>query len=299
MCCQCLLSSLTLDFLKLITVDADAYHLPALIAADGQIPAGPLLLKLIISQAHVDSRATVSYIRKSLGELDVKMIDLSSNVEAFNFYVKAQVKALSARGETSNDLLMNLFKGYHAADDTAFKDLVTKKENDYEAGENLTTNSLMADMLVKYKARILVGKLSAPSKEQGQILALSAQLATMIAAKKSARTKDDPNDRKKKIKKDKNKWAWKDTLPGPGEATTKTFEGKCYHVNCQYHPNQWVCHETADCSKNPANAGAAPPATGTPPVASGTSSSRRLRQAQLAAALLEEGGESDEEDEDL
>jgi hypothetical protein len=192
MCCQCLLSSLTLDFLKLITVDADAYHLPALVAADGQIPAGPLLLKLIISQAHVDSRATaVSYIRKSLGELDVKMIDLSSNVEAFNFYVKAQIKALSARGETSNDLLMNLFKGCHAANDTAFKELVTKKENDYEAGENLTTNSLMAQMLVKYKARILVGKWSAPSKEQGQILALSAQIATMIAAKKSTRPKGD------------------------------------------------------------------------------------------------------------
>jgi hypothetical protein len=52
---------------------------------------------------------------------------------------------------------------------------VTKKENDYEAGENLTTNSLMAQMLIKYKARILVGKWSAPSKEQGQILALSAR----------------------------------------------------------------------------------------------------------------------------
>jgi hypothetical protein len=87
----------------------------------------------------------------------------------------------------------------------------------------------------------------------------------------------------------------------PGEATAKTLEGKCYHVNCPYHhPNQWVCHEIVGCSKNPDNTGATPPATGTPPAASGNSGSRRLtRQAQLAAALLEEGGDSGEEDEDL
>lgn len=55
MACQCLLNSLALDLLKIITADLDSCHLPA---------AGPLLLKMIIlSQAHVDSLATVSFIR--------------------------------------------------------------------------------------------------------------------------------------------------------------------------------------------------------------------------------------------
>ena len=48
MACQCLLSSLTLDFLKLITADSNAYHLPPIAAADGPVPCGPLLPKLII-----------------------------------------------------------------------------------------------------------------------------------------------------------------------------------------------------------------------------------------------------------
>jgi hypothetical protein len=108
MACQCLLSSLTHDFMKLITADSAAYHLPPIAAADGPVPSGPLLLKLIISQAHVDSRATVSFIRTSLTQLDSKMIELNSDVESFNFYVKAQVKNLSARGEISSDLLINL-----------------------------------------------------------------------------------------------------------------------------------------------------------------------------------------------
>jgi hypothetical protein len=65
MSCQCLLSSLTLDFLKLITADSNKYHLPPIATADGSVPSGPLLLKLITSQAHVDSRATVSFLRTS------------------------------------------------------------------------------------------------------------------------------------------------------------------------------------------------------------------------------------------
>ena len=82
-----------------------------MVAVPGPVPAGPILLKLIISQAHVDSRETVSHIRTSLTLLDAKMVELDSNVETFNQYVKAQIKNLSARGETSSDLLINLFKG--------------------------------------------------------------------------------------------------------------------------------------------------------------------------------------------
>jgi hypothetical protein len=36
----------------------------------------------------------VSFIRTSLTQLDAKMIKLGSDVEVFNFYVKAQVKNL-------------------------------------------------------------------------------------------------------------------------------------------------------------------------------------------------------------
>jgi hypothetical protein len=134
MACQCLLSSLPLDFLKLITADSNTYHLPPIVATDGLVLSGPLLLKLIISQAHVDSQATVSFIHTSLTQLDAKMTELDSNVESFNFYVKAQIKSLSARGETSSDLLVNLFKECKAANDVEFLNFIRRKENAYEGG---------------------------------------------------------------------------------------------------------------------------------------------------------------------
>jgi hypothetical protein len=221
---------------KLITADSDAYHLPSIAAADGPIPSGPLLLKLIISQAHVDSSATISFIRTSLTILDTKMIELASDIKAFNFYVKAQIKSLSARGETSSDLLINLFKGYNAANDVEFLDFLRRKENSYEEGEDLNSRSLMADALIKFKARKLVGKWSAPTKEQGQILALTAQLELLNKAAKPP--KKSSSDSLHKPRTRDNKWAWKDVLPKAGEPKTKAFEGKQYHVNCQYHPNQ-------------------------------------------------------------
>jgi hypothetical protein len=84
MACHCLLPLLTHDFMKLITANSDAYHLPPIAVADGPVPSGPLLLKLIISKAHVHSRATLSFIGTSLTQLDAKMTKLDSDVEAFN-----------------------------------------------------------------------------------------------------------------------------------------------------------------------------------------------------------------------
>jgi hypothetical protein len=298
MVCQCLLNSLTLDFLKTVAADATAYHLPAIAAMDGDVPSGPLLLKLIIGRAHVDSRATVSFLRNSLTQLDAKMIELDSNVVEFNKFVKAQVTALAHRDQESSDLLINLFKGYEAADDVEFRDLVRRMVNDYEEGKDVTVNNLMVATDMKYRARMLNKKWSAPTKEQEQILALTAHVEQLKSSQKMPKLvpgggKKPPGG--KKPKKD-NKWAWKDVLPKDGEPRTKLFEGKQYHVNCPYHKDQWVCHTNDECSKNPANAtgGTARPPSGERPADPGA---RRLQRAQLAAALLAEGEESDEGEE--
>ena len=48
-------------------------------------------------------------------------------------------------------------------------------------------------------------------------------------------------------------------MPKDGKPVMKEFEGKQYHVSCKYHPQQWVCHTKAACSKNPTNVGLPPP----------------------------------------
>ena len=72
-------------------------------------------------------------------------------------------------------------------------------------------------------------------------------------------------------------------------------EGKTYHLACIYHPLQWVCHTTAECSKNPANAGAPQP-----PVDSVSGAKKRLKLARIAAAarLAEAEGEASDQEED-
>jgi hypothetical protein len=306
MFCQSLLNSLSVDFLKLITADSHDYHMPAIVAVEGPVPAGPLLLKLIISKAHVDSRATVTYIRTSLTKLDDKMTELDSNIESFNFFVKAQVKNLAARGESSSDLLINLFSGYKMANDAEFLDFIRRKENDYEEGKDITTANLMEDSATKYRARKLTGKWSAPTKEQEQILALTAQVEKFKSSghkskpkATSSKTKTSSGNQSSKTKAPRQgEWAWKDVMPKEGEPVTKEFKGKHYHIGCKFHENRWVCHTTEECSKNPANADAASAAAASAasaadaPTTTAKKPSKRLKAAQLAAALLEE----DEED---
>jgi hypothetical protein len=80
--------------------------------------------------------------------------------------------------------LINLFKGYRAANDVEFADFIRRKVNSYEEGEDVNANNLMADALTKYKARKLTDEWSAPTKEQGQILALTAQVELLSKSSK-------------------------------------------------------------------------------------------------------------------
>jgi hypothetical protein len=305
MLCQCLQASLSIKFLKIITAELGDCHLPAISTVNGPIPCGPLLLKIIIAKAHVDSRAMVMCIQDSICDLDGKMVDLGSNIQFSNLHVKTQVKALSARGEKSNDLLNNLFKGCKAADDSEFQDFIRRKLNEHEEGGNIDVNNLMADAEAKFRTRVLNKEWSAPTKEQGQILALTPaqieQLKTkskkqLIAA--SANELDKPPKDKRNHSKT-SEWAWKNIMPKPGEPTTKDFKGKHCHLGCKHHLNRWVCHETEDCSLNPANiAAASTSAAAAAEDGEKKAGSRRLKKAKLAAALLEEDEESQGDDHD-
>ena len=48
--------------------------------------------------------------------------------------MKSQVDGLAARGEITNDLIVNLFKGYRAMKDQAFLDYLQMIENAHEDG---------------------------------------------------------------------------------------------------------------------------------------------------------------------
>ena len=74
---------------------------------------------------------------------------MSYDIEAFNVYVTSQMEQLAARGETSSDLLINLFAAFMAVPDKKFVDYIEKQKDKFDEGEDVTTKYLMQVALTK------------------------------------------------------------------------------------------------------------------------------------------------------
>ena len=124
---HCIMSSLTKEGRAKIMLFSPLYTI-------NNIPSGPTLLKVVIRESHIDTNTTTKFIHASLSSLDTYMTEVSSDIEKLNQHVRNQLNSLHARGETTHDLLSNLFKGYAAASDKEFKAYIARKEEKYEEG---------------------------------------------------------------------------------------------------------------------------------------------------------------------
>ena len=226
---------------------------------------GLLYFKVIVGLASIDTRATVSNIRTSLSSLDIKLAELQDDIVELNRFVKTQMEGLAARGEVTEDLLVNLFKAYKSCGDHGFTAWVHRKEDDYNEGHtNLTTMELMTLADDKYKLLVETGRWMVKSTAQKRIVALTAQVQQALArtsinkkpeAKKTLNSgskngykgKNKPNDRKSKDK----DWAWTLVAPTNGQPKEKDVGGKhfrwCIHHNENGSGGKWVQHSLADC----------------------------------------------------
>ena len=233
-----LYASLSEEAKLMIIADYDDY----VVETEGGIKVcnGASFLKVIIRNTTVDTRATVFHIRENLNNLEAKMLDISYDIKVFNQYVTSQVKQLAARGEISSDLLINLFTAFMAVPDKKFVDYIEKQKDRYDEGEGLSTKRLMQVALIKYKDRKRSDLWQAPSLEEEQILALTAQIDAMEKAKAKATAAKYPE-----------KYAWKLIPPSAGEPKTKDVNKKTYHF-CPHHNNgvgAWVIHHPSVCDR--------------------------------------------------
>ena len=172
----------------------------------GDIPSGNLLLKIIIRESCIDTNATTSTIRLRLSNLDKFLPSVGFDIAKFNQYVQQQVKALNSRGETTQDLLTNLFKGYLAAKDKSFCAYINSKKEDHEEGQTITTDQLMKWAKNKYEIIKEAGKWNAPSHEEQQIIALRAEIKTM----KQGTTQQKPQTKNRRKFQGKPNRNWED-----------------------------------------------------------------------------------------
>eukprot|EP00978_Attheya_sp_CCMP212_P039051 scaffold199403_cov49-Attheya_sp.AAC.1 len=142
----------------------------------GSYVSGVLLLKVLIRESHLDTNATTTTIRNQLGELHVFLPTIGHDITKFNQHVQLLIKALTARGETTNDLLSNLFKGYLAASDKVFVLYMTRKQEEYKEGKAYNPELIMSLANTKYKTLKQKGEWNAPTAEEEKILALEAEM---------------------------------------------------------------------------------------------------------------------------
>ena len=170
---HCIMNSLTKDGQAKILAEQSKYHTGE---GNNRRPSGPLLFKLLMQKAVIDTRATASLLRENLSSLDTYMSTINSNIEEFNKYVKTNYEGLRARGERCDDIMINLFKGYESASDSEFVRYIRAKKDKYEDGDDMEPEQLMTFALNKYESLVKNGRWNAKSVEQEQIIALSAEL---------------------------------------------------------------------------------------------------------------------------
>ena len=141
---------------------------------------------------------------------------------------------------------MNLLEGYKVCRDLEFVDYIKKKENFYEEGGDVTADQLMEWALNKFKSRTEGNVWCQKTSEEETIIALQAQVKTLLkgTGSNTGGTNSKEQKKSKKAKKD-NKPAWMKVAPSEGDPHTKQVDGKEWNW-CPAH-SAWVRHKAAEC----------------------------------------------------
>ena len=187
---HCLMNSISKEAKTNLTIWESEYMI-------NNIPSGALLLKIIIRESHIDTNATSSAIRLRLSNLDVYINTINDDIPKFNIYVREQITSLAARGQASDDLLTNLFKGYLAVSDRTFHRYIQEKQERYEEGSaDITVNQLMHLAKTKYSIIKEKGMWHAPTPEETKILALTAEVTKLKNKGKNNEQRPSNNNQK-------------------------------------------------------------------------------------------------------
>ena len=240
---------------------ANEHHRYTITAGNQAFQCGASYLKLLLSKAEVDTRATASHIRRNLAHLSTYMKETAQfDVTVFNEYVRDNISTLTSRGETSDDLMTNLFLGYLACSDKKFVEYIERIKDGYDEGSDLTPEALMTKAEVKYAQRKkLERNWNNPSKEHEEIVALKAKLEAAVASMKQRRGKPFQKEggkgggkvggkQQKKKGMHSGKMAFRNTKPKAGESHTKNVDGDIWHY-CPHH-GFWGRHKASECRKN-------------------------------------------------
>jgi hypothetical protein len=258
---------------------------------NGDYVSGPVLLKVVIMESYIDTNATTRHIRQHLSQLHEYILTVDSDIEIFNLYVNGLINSLAARGQSTQDLLANLVKGYKTATDDVFVKYIEKKEEDNNHGHDIQSMRLMELARNKYKTMVEENKWKAPSEDSTKIIALQAQVKLLGNKFKAGPgpkypsnkgPKDDKFTPKKKKGDKPPKAPWMLVAPTEGQPLKKLKDGKDW-IWCPTHKS-WGRHTLEKCNGLGIHNG---------PDAKGSEKNNALKLTQALAAVITEEDESD------
>ena len=228
----------------------------------------PLMYKVIMRLATIDSVATTQTLRDNLQNLSVFAATVSGDIDKINTEFNKNYSQILARGATVDDPLNLLFNAYLVVPCYHFKTYMKQKHNGYLDGTlTLTHEVLMAFAKAHFDYLKNTGQWGAKSPDDEKIVAMAAEINALkgqlkLDPKLSAIAKDKKkedkgeNKNKKKNKKDtsnkkyqKKDKAWKKVPPKEGDPKEKQL-GKYTFQWCEHHM-AWTAHRPQDCTLNP------------------------------------------------
>jgi hypothetical protein len=153
--------------------------------------------------------------------------------------------ALSTHGETTHDLLNNLFKAYAKAECEEFRNLVKDARRDWECNCHLyEPEILMNECHDEYSHLLRLSRWGAHTEWEEHIITLLAKIEYLKASHtKMPKTPKIPG---KQTVKFSRKWKWKMDPPSKCEPLKKEVNGKQYHW-CPGH-KFWTKHSLTNCT---------------------------------------------------
>jgi len=228
----------------------------------------PLMYKVIMRLATIDSVATTQTLRDNLQNLSVFAATVSGDIDKINTEFNKNYSQILARGATVDDPLNLLFNAYLVVPCYHFKTYMKQKHNGYLDGTlTLTHEVLMAFAKAHFDYLKNTGQWGAKSPDDEKIVAMAAEINALkgqlkldpkLSAIAKDKKKDDKgeNKGKKKNNKDtsnkkyqKKDEAWKKVPPKDSDPKEKQV-GKYTFQWCEHHM-AWTVHKPQDCTLNP------------------------------------------------
>ncbi len=205
----------------------------------------PLMYKIIMRLATIDTVATTQTLGDNLNNLGVFAARVSGNINKINGEFDKNYMQLLACGANVNDPVGLLFDAYHVIPCYNFKMYIRRHYDDYLDGKliNLTHEALMTSAMRKDDWLRQKGQWGAKSPDNKKIVAMAAQLNAFKGHLKVDTHLEDTlnNDKKtrnKKNKGDKNRKkedeVWKKIPPKDSNKKSKQVGKHTYHW-CEHH----------------------------------------------------------------